>query len=144
MEISPNDLQRVRDLYDRGLYLQAWKAAEALGPLREWRGTPARVLAGRLAGNLGASRLGRVLHFRAWRDDRENLEALYSYGYALLDRRGPLDAWNALRPGGDFAAAPEALRSDLYALRAGTAAILRAFDTAEHWLAPAEELPADT
>jgi len=143
MEIAAPDLQRVRDLYDRGLYLQAWKAAEALGPLREWRGTPARVLAGRLAGNLGASRLGRVLHFRAWRDDRDNLEALYSYGYALLDRRGPLDAWNALRPGGDFAAAPDALRSDLYALRAEIAAILRDFDTAEHWLARAEKLTAD-
>ncbi|HVE40685.1 MAG TPA: tetratricopeptide repeat protein [Planctomycetota bacterium] len=143
MEIAAPDLQRVRDLYDRGLYLQAWKAAEALGPLRAWRGTPARVLAGRLAGNLGASRLGRVLHFRAWRDDRENPEALYSYGYALLDRRGPLDAWNALRPWGDFAGAPDALRSDLYALRAEIAAILRDFDTAEHWLARAEKLTAD-
>jgi tetratricopeptide (TPR) repeat protein len=143
MEISPQDLKRVRDCYDRGLYLQAWKAAEQLGPLRDWRGTDARVLAGRLAGNLGAPRLGRVLHFRAWRDDRANLEALYSYTYALLDRRGPLDAWNALRPCGDFAAAPDPLRSDLYALRAEIAALLRDFDTAEHWLARAEEISGD-
>src|SRR5215831_16865018 len=111
MKISADDLRRVRELYDRGLYLQAWKVAEQLGPLRDWRGTPARVLAGRLAGNLGAQRLGRVLHFRAWRDQRHDLEALYSYAYALLDRRGPLDAWNALKPGGDFADAPDPLRS---------------------------------
>jgi tetratricopeptide (TPR) repeat protein len=143
MEISAEDLRGVRDLYDRGLYLQAWKAAEMLGPLRQWRGTSARVLAGRLAGNLGAQRLGRVLHFRTWRDDRSSLEALYSYAYALLDRRGPLDAWNALKPGGDFADAPDALRSDLYALRAEIASLLRDFDTAEHWLARAEKLTAD-
>src|SRR6187549_1016771 len=110
MDVSAGDLARIGDLYDRGLYLQAWQASTRVGPLREWRGTSARVLAGRLAGNLGAQRLGRVLHFRAWRDDREDLEALYSYTYALLDRRGPLDAWSVLRPGGDFAGAPEALR----------------------------------
>ena len=143
MEISAEELRRVRDLYDRGLYLQAWAEAEKLGPLRRWRGTPARVLAGRLAGNLGAQRLGRVLHFRAWRDDRGNLEALYSYAYALLDRRGPLDSWNVLKPGGDFAEAPELLRSDLYALRAEIASLLRDFDTAEHWLARAEKLTPD-
>lgn len=143
MEIAPEDLRRVRDLYDRGLYLQAWTEAEKLGPLRQWRGTSARVLAGRLAGNLGAQRLGRVLHFRAWRDDRSNLEALYSYAYALLDRRGPLDSWNVLKPGGDFAEAPDPLRSDLYALRAEIASLLRDFDTAEHWLARAEKLTPD-
>lgn len=143
MNISPDDLRRVRDLYDQGLYLQAWTAASALGPLREWTGTAARVLAGRLAGNLGAPRLGRVLHFRAWRDDRADLEALYSYAYALLDRRGPLDAWNALRPGGEFGSAPEPLRSDLYALRAEIASLLRDFDTAEHWMGRAEKLSGD-
>jgi cellulose synthase operon protein C len=143
MDVSSDDLRRIRDLYDRGLYLQAWQASASVGPLREWRGTAARVLAGRLAGNLGAQRLGRVLHFRAWRDDRENLEALYSYAYALLDRRGPLDAWAALRPGGDFAAAAEPLRADLYALRAEVAALLRDFDTSEHWIGRAEKTTPD-
>jgi cellulose synthase operon protein C len=140
MDVSDGDLRRIRDLYDRGLYLQAWQASTQVGPLREWRGTSARVVAGRLAGNLGAPRLGRVLHFRSWRDDRENLEALYSYATALLDRRGPLDAWTVLRPGGDFAAAEVSLRADLYALRGEVAALLRDFDTAEHWLGRAEKI----
>lgn len=143
MELSAEDLAPVQALYDRGLYLQAYALAVKRAPLREWRGTPARVLAGRLAGNLGAPRLGRVLHFRAWRDDRRSLEALYPYAYAILDRRGPLDAWNTLRPFGEFAEAPDALRSDLFALRAEVAALLRDFDTAEHWMARAEEITGD-
>ena len=143
MDVSADELGRIGELYDRGMYLQAWQASTRVGPLREWRGTSARVLAGRLAGNLGAQRLGRVLHFRAWRDDREDLEALYSYAYAILDRRGPLDAWVLLRAGGDFAAAPEPLRADLYALRAEVAALLRDFDTADHWLGRAEKIAAD-
>src|SRR5262245_30480336 len=50
----PSDLlEDVRALYDRGLYLQAYRAAQPLGPLREWPGTGGLVLAGRLANNLG-------------------------------------------------------------------------------------------
>src|SRR5204862_180618 len=92
------EIEAVAESSVQGLYLQAYTRASKLAPLQTWRGTEARILAGRLAGNLGAPRLGRVLHFRAFRDDRRSLEALYPYAYAILDRRGPLDAWNALRP----------------------------------------------
>src|SRR5579862_6295109 len=50
-------LARVNELYDSGLMLQAYSAAQAIRPMRIWRGVEQRVLAGRLAMNLGARRL---------------------------------------------------------------------------------------
>ena len=65
MDIPTADLARLRDLYVRGRYRQALDAGAAYGPLRHWSGTPGRLLAGRLAMQLGAPRLGRKLHARA-------------------------------------------------------------------------------
>jgi len=52
-QASPPDpaavLARVRELYHGGLLLQAYTAAQQLGPLHTWQGTAARLLAGRLA-----------------------------------------------------------------------------------------------
>ena len=53
-----NDLTEVRELYRRGLYLQAYHRAESYGPLQEWRGVDEEVMAGRLAIRLGGRRLG--------------------------------------------------------------------------------------
>ena len=69
MEIAPRDLDRIRELYNSGLYLQAYEVAKKYGPFSRWQGTAARVLAGRLAGNLGARRLASALHLRAGRRD---------------------------------------------------------------------------
>jgi tetratricopeptide (TPR) repeat protein len=143
MDVAPEDLERIRDLYERGLYQQAYAVARNYGPLARWDGAAARLLAGRLAGNLGARRLACSLHLRTWRADRSNPEALYYATYAVLERRGPLSAWETLRPYGDFADAPPRVRSDLMSLRAEIAAALRDFDTAEHWLGRADELAAD-
>src|SRR5690242_3470124 len=86
-------LPEVRDLYERGLYVQAYRRGEeAFGPLRTWAGTDARVMAGRLAMQLGDMRLGRRLHSAAWRQDRTHPEACYYRASALLERRGPLAA----------------------------------------------------
>src|SRR5262245_4594496 len=42
VDIGKPDQQRIFELYDRGLYLQAFHAAEALAPLKQWAGTEAR------------------------------------------------------------------------------------------------------
>jgi tetratricopeptide (TPR) repeat protein len=94
VSIATESLQEIHGLYEQGLYLQAYEASKALGPLTEWRGTAARVLAGRMASNLGAIRLGRVLHRLAYRDDAEHDEAKFYYVLAVLTRRGP---WYALK-----------------------------------------------
>ena len=86
-------LESVAELYERGLYLQAYEAALAWGSLREWTGGAARTLAGRLAWNLGAPRLGRWLRLRAWREEPSNDEVRYYYVWTKLERRGPYAAW---------------------------------------------------
>ena len=143
MDIAAADLDRIRDLYDHGLYLQAYAIAGPYGPFHGWKGTAARIMAGRLAGNLGARRLACALHVTTWRADRDHPEALYYHAYALLDRRGPLAAWEALRARGDFKDAPLKYRADLFALVAEVAASLRDFDTADHWIARSEEITPD-
>lgn len=148
MRVPEADLDRIRDLYTRGLCLQALAASEPFGPLREWDGTAARVLAGRLAVNLGAPKLAAWLHLRAWRDDRADLEARYYYARAMLDRHGPLAAWRVLRRFGDV---PEAewsrhayLQADWLAFYGYVAGSLRDFATAEQWFRRAEEANPDS
>ena len=75
--ISPEQRQAVFALYDQGLYLQAYELARSFAPLHEWRGTDARILAGRMAGNLGSQRLGdhfgQTARIRCARDDAGRL-----------------------------------------------------------------------
>lgn len=49
---------RIQSLCDSGLFVQAYATATPLGPLQSWRGTPNRILAGRLASKLSSHRLG--------------------------------------------------------------------------------------
>src|SRR5437867_13104993 len=55
--IPPEDFARLQALCGKSLYLQAYELASRFGPFREWTGTAERILAGRLAWNLGARRL---------------------------------------------------------------------------------------
>src|SRR5436305_166144 len=101
MTIAPHSLTQVLDLYERGLYLQAYTLAQSLGPLEQWEGTDAQILAGRLAIQLGGRRLQKRLHRRAWREDRTHPEARYYRARIRLEQSGPLAAWEMLRGEGD-------------------------------------------
>ena len=139
----PSALEAVRTLYDRGLYLQAHSAGAALGPLQEWPGSDGQTLAGRLAGNLGASRFGAAIHFRTWRKDRTHPEACLYYVFAVCTRRGPLPAWNAHCACAALEDAAAEVRADWHALRGRLAAMLRDFDTADRWMDQALQLCND-
>jgi tetratricopeptide (TPR) repeat protein len=89
---------------------------------------------------LGAMRLGHRLHFRAWREDRQHPEACYFRARILLERFGPLAAWEFAHRHGDMPEAPADLRADWLALHGTITSLLRDFDAAEHWLARAEEI----
>jgi TPR repeat protein len=97
-------------------------------------------MAGRLAGNLGASRLAMWLHLQAWRDDREHPHACYYYARTMLHRRGPLEAWKVLCRYGELSDAPPKLRAEWMAFYGYVTGLLRDFDVAERWLERAEEL----
>src|SRR2546421_1215270 len=72
VQVSPELLERVQTLYDAGLYKQAYDLAGTAGPISAWRGVDARILAGRIAGNLGAPRLGYRHHVRALRESPQH------------------------------------------------------------------------
>jgi hypothetical protein len=58
VDVPLHEVAEVTRLYDLGLYVQACARATAVGPLHEWRGTAARLIAGRVANNVHAPRLG--------------------------------------------------------------------------------------
>ena len=132
-------LQEVQGLYDAGRMLDAFRAAASLPPLKDWRGE-ARTLAGRLAGNLGAPRLGSVLHWLSWKEDRTHPDRSAYYAHVLLQRRGALRAWEFLEnvPLPAETHLPDA-RMHLFTLRAMVMAQLRDFAGAEQELRRAEE-----
>ncbi|HMX26129.1 MAG TPA: hypothetical protein PKC13_11040, partial [Blastocatellia bacterium] len=119
MFISPAQIQPIKELYNRGLYLQAYEAALQLAPLEQWEGTDALLIAGRLAGMLGAPKLARRFHLKAWREDRAHAEAIYYYARAVWEWRGPWRAWMFMRRVDELPDADDVTQSDWFSLRAG-------------------------
>ena len=140
MQLTPADLGRIRELYGRGLYRQALAAGEQFGPLRAWPGPAARLLAGRLAIQLGAPKFGRRLHLVALRESPAHLEAVYYHARHRLEQFGPLSCWRFVREHPDWSDAPPELRADWQAVQALAAARGRDFDRADRLLAQAEGL----
>jgi cellulose synthase operon protein C len=143
MEIAPADLTRVRELYLQGHYRQAHEAANVLGPLREWSGTAARLIGGRLAIQLGAPKLGRRMHLAAFRATPAYPEAVYYHARYRMERFGPLATWRFMRDHPDWSDAPPDLHADWIALSGFIAARLRDFDRAERLLNRAETIAPD-
>ena len=136
-------LARIQALYDQGKLVAAHDLGKALGPLASWPGTQGQVLAGRLAGQLGAGRLSDALLLRAARADPQSLLAAYYRTFVLLQRRGTFIAWEAVR---DFTVAPDSnreQRADWLGLSAYIYALLRDFEVAERDYARAVELVPD-
>lgn len=88
--ISTPQLGEVEDLYLKGRYLDAYAASQSLGPLSQWRGTDARILAGKLTRMLGDSRRGNVLLYLAWRSDKTSARAFAYYARNFFGRNGLL------------------------------------------------------
>ena len=137
-------LDAVRDLYEQGLYVQAHEASKERGCLRkDWITTRERVLAGRLAYNLGSARLGRVLHLLALRENPRDPEAIYYGASAILSSRGLLSGWEFIERHDELPGSDRKVRADWLALRGSVAAQMRDFDNAHSWLARAEEAAPD-
>lgn len=143
MDLAPADLTRIRDLYSQGYYRKAHDAAVAIGPLRTWTSTPARLIGGRLAIQLGAAILGRRMHLLAFRNTPSHPEAIYYHARYRMERFGPLSTWEFMRQNPDWSEASPELHADWLALTAFTAARLRDFDRAERWLNRANTVAPD-
>src|SRR5579883_724303 len=143
MEIAPTDLTRVRELYTQGHYRQAYEVTVALGPLRDWTGTPAQLIGGRLAIQLGAPKLGRRMHLRAFRTTPAHPEVIYYHARYRMERFGPLSTWRFMRDHPDWSDAGPELHADWIALSAFIVARMRDFDRAERLLNRAETICPD-
>jgi cellulose synthase operon protein C len=141
--LTAEALARIESFCDRALMLQAYEAAQPFGPIQNWREPGALVPAIRLAAHLGAPRLSAVLSRRAWRADRTHPGLAAYHAHALLQRRGPLWAWEFLeRFGEPSAAAPGESRMHFYSIGVLTFAALRDFETAREWLAKGSAIGA--
>ena len=142
IRVSAEQRAPIFKLYDEGQYLQAYRLAEAIGPLHCWRGTEARILAGRLAGNLGSLRLADWHFAQAWRSDRRHPEAIWYFARYLLGACGPLAAWKFTQAHTFPEDAPKDLQSHWCSQLAAILSRLRDFDAAEEWLRKAEAIGA--
>jgi tetratricopeptide (TPR) repeat protein len=137
-----DDLARIQNLYDHGRAYDAYRATLHFAPLRDWRDPEARVLAGRLAHHLGAPQMADSLMLLAWRRSPENLRARYFGIRALLSRRGPLEALDAIErypvPHED-----PIIHAEWLALKGHILGAFRDFARAEKMLAEARHIAPD-
>ncbi|MGL4422939.1 MAG: hypothetical protein ACRCZF_19885, partial [Gemmataceae bacterium] len=138
MDSAVVDLPRLRELYVQGAYVQALREAEPLGPLRTWAGVPARLLAGRLALQTGAPKLGRALHAAAFRQGAAYPEAIYYHARYRSEKFGPLACWRFMRRHADWSEAAPDQRADWLALAGFIAGRFKDFDRADRYLNQAE------
>ena len=143
MELPYSALTSIRDLYLRGLYRQAYQIAETHGPMRTWDGAAPRILAGRLAIQLGAVRQGRQMHLATVREYPANLEAIYYHARYRLEHWGPYSCWRFMRLHTDWTDAPPELRADWIALEGSVQARFSDVDRAEECLRRAEAEAGD-
>lgn len=141
--IPPAELARIKDLYLAGRYRAAFDLGSGFGPLRGWSGPAARLIAGRLAMQLGAPQLGRQLHAVAFRESPAYPEAVYYMARYRLERFGPFGCWQFLQAHTDWAEASPELRADWFALHAFVSARFRDFDRAEKYLVQSESISPD-
>ncbi len=139
-EITAAALEQVRALYESGRYLTAYHKAIELAPLAQWRGTEARLLAGRIAGNVGSMRLGDWHWVHAYRDAPNDPEATWYFANYLSNVRGPLRAWQFIKTREMPADATAEHRAHWFSLKGRVLGTLRDFDAAEEWLTRAEAL----
>ena len=134
----------MRELHGRGQYLQAYEVAKQLGPLEDWAGVDELLIGGRLAHNLGSSRLGRVMHRRAYAKDPSHPLVQYFYVLSMSQRRSSLQTLQLMDSiGQDLDGGDDVMQADWYALRACTLATVRDFERSDQWYQRAEQLCPD-
>lgn len=137
-------VEQIEALYDQQLCLRVYDLTKTVGPLHRWTGASARRMAGRLAANLGGYRLSNVLHWLAWRSDRHDPDLLAYHSHTILQRRGPLLAYELLeRYGGEPSKKTPDGQVHLATVRATVAAQLRDFESAHTYLRHASTLIPD-
>ena len=145
IHLNSEQITQLEDLYRQGLYLKAYEQTSQLGSIRDWRGDKGRVLAGRLAYNLGGSRLGYLLHYRAWKEHPGSGETIYFYARALASVRGAYRALRFIRETHELPVNTSTERkAEWLAFEAYLLGRYRDFDSAEKLIRQAKEVDPDS
>jgi cellulose synthase operon protein C len=91
-------LSRLATLYHAGRYLDAHVFCQSLAPLEAWQGTPASIMAGRLASQWGDEPLSHRLHQQTYRADPADWSAIYYKGQTVWGKHGVFEALQFVRP----------------------------------------------
>ncbi|MEL6898755.1 MAG: C39 family peptidase, partial [Planctomycetota bacterium] len=89
---------------------------------------------GRLAHNLGSSRLGRIMHRVAFAKNPSDAETRYFYALSMSRRRGILGTWQLMQDLGEPKNCDNNVLADWYGLLAQTYGYLRDFQQADLYL----------
>ncbi|HEY0427953.1 MAG TPA: tetratricopeptide repeat protein [Pyrinomonadaceae bacterium] len=133
MLIPEKDFEKIRELHERSLHLQAFQTAQSVCPLPNWEGTKAVLLAANLAYNLGALETSWKWTKKAWRKDKKHPRAMFYYGNELFHRKGALPALIFLRKYKNDFAAEGKLLGWWNSLYAEIFSQLRDFRTSDAW-----------
>ena len=145
VHLDKEQIDQLEEYYRQGLYLKAYEQTSELGHIKLWRGEKGRILAGRLAYNLGGHRLGYLLHYRAWKEHPESGEAIYFYARALANVRGAYRALRFIRETGDLPTnTSKERKAEWRAFEAYLLGRFRDFDNAEKLIAEAKEIDPDS
>ncbi|RMH41742.1 MAG: hypothetical protein D6689_10215 [Deltaproteobacteria bacterium] len=124
-------IDTIAALYERGLYLTAYRKARATGVLAASPDdVDAALVAARVLRGAGAPRRGKLLLLRTWRRHRAHPGALVRYGWERL-ADGPIPVWELLESAGEPPSFDAEAVRDWRLLRALTLALLRDFDAAD-------------
>lgn len=143
MRLTTEQLENILQLQEQGLNLQAYAAASMIAPLNEWEGVEARLLAARLAFNLGAEKLSDRWAKRAWLEDPTHGEAAFYRTSDIVNVRGPIRALIFARKIEDSLTGDARAMSWWHSMIAQLLASLRDFKGAEERVAKAYEADPD-
>lgn len=143
LEPPPEVVADLHGLCDEGRFGTALARVEAFGPFESWRTTPASCAAVRLVGHLGGRARARRLALASFRRDARHPLARFWVHSTCLDARGPLGAFAFLEAESPDERASTEDRQHYAWSRAVNAMAFRDFESAEQWLAVAEELTPD-
>ncbi|MBI5534165.1 MAG: C39 family peptidase [Deltaproteobacteria bacterium] len=133
-DIAPA-IERIDKLCEQALYLQAWTAAQALGPLEQWKDADGWVVGARLATHLGAPALARRLCARAYRRAPSDARVRARTAMHWIEKRGPLEIHELLTSRPLHSASPGPRMAEYHVARAQVAIVMRDFETADQQLA---------
>jgi tetratricopeptide (TPR) repeat protein len=141
--LPPDVLEQLTTLRKSGLLLHAYAQLAPLPALHSWRGQESRLLAGRLAWQLGARRQGHAILLHAWRRHPASVDAFANAVGTTHELHGAYAAWRLLERAPPASSPTQ--EADLLAARVQILAQLRDFDAARHALAQATALdPANS